>query len=111
MGYEVYRTVYSGEDAVAAVDEFEPDLILMDILLSKEMDGIEAARLIRRRHDVPIIYMTANADAATVERARDTLPYGYLNKPVDDRDLSTTLDPAEERKHCKNNGRHPERAP
>ncbi|HDP80537.1 MAG TPA: response regulator [Spirochaetes bacterium] len=94
MGYAVNKTVYSGEDAVAVVDECEPDIILMDILLSKEMDGIHAARLIRRRHDVPIIYMTANADAATVERARDTLPYGYLNKPVDDRDLSTTLDSA-----------------
>ncbi len=94
LGYEVIKTATTGEEAVTIARERTPDLILMDIILPGGMDGIEAARLIGIDTDIPIIYLTANADSATVERARDTMPYGYLNKPINDRDLLTNIDSA-----------------
>ncbi len=94
QGYEIAGIAESGEKAVSMAFEMPPDLILMDIVLKGPMDGIEASRIIRSRHDIPVIYLTANADAPTVERARDTQPYGYLNKPVSSRDLHTNIDSA-----------------
>jgi PAS domain S-box-containing protein len=92
LGFEVIDLITSAEGAVDKALEQKPDLILMDIILSGTMDGIEAARRIRKESDIPIIYLSANADSATVERARDTLPYGYLNKPINERDLLTNVD-------------------
>ena len=69
MGFEVLPPVSTGRLAVEAAREYKPDLILMDIALPGGIDGIEAAVAIRARDDIPIIYMTANADPATVERA------------------------------------------
>ncbi len=94
LGYSVPGIAITGEDAISMAKDLSPDLILMDIILSGEMDGIAAARRIRMRSDQPIIYLTANADGATVERARDTQPYGYLNKPVNERDLMSNIDTA-----------------
>lgn len=93
-GYEIPAIAKRGEDAIEAVRKYSPDLVLMDILLAGPMDGIEAARRIRKFIDVPIIYMTANADDITVSGARDTEPYAYLNKPVQERDLFTNIDSA-----------------
>ena len=92
LGYEVTGMVTTGEEAVDKAFEQDHDLILMDIILSGSIDGIEAARRIRKESDIPVIYLTANADSATLERARDTLPYGYLNKPINERDLLTNID-------------------
>ena len=92
LEYEVSGIVTTGEGAVEKALEQDPDLILMDIILSGAIDGIEAARMIRKKADIPIIYLTANADSSTVERAHDTLPYGYLNKPINERDLLTNVD-------------------
>ncbi len=94
LGYEVADTVSTGEDAVAKALDLAPDLVLMDIVLAGSMDGVAAARRIREEADIPVIYLSANADAATVERARDTMPYGYLNKPINERDLMTGIDAA-----------------
>ncbi|TFH42322.1 MAG: PAS domain S-box protein [Chrysiogenales bacterium] len=94
LGYEVVDTVTTGEEAARKARELAPDLVLMDIVLAGRMDGIAAAREIRKGSDIPIIYLTANADAATVESARDTMPYGYLNKPINERDLLTNVDSA-----------------
>ena len=94
LGYSVPGIAVTGEDAIGMAKDLSPDLVLMDIILSGDMDGIEAARRIRMRSDQPIIYLTANADGATVERARDTQPYGYLNKPVNERDLMSNIDSA-----------------
>lgn len=94
LGYEVSGIVPSGTKAVEAAVADPPDLILMDIILLGDMDGIEASRRIRSSRDIPIIYLTANADPATVQRARDTAPYAYLNKPVDARDLYSNIDTA-----------------
>ncbi len=92
IGCDVAGIATTGEDAVRYAFDRGPDLILMDICLDGDMDGISAAGMIKRRLDMPIIYMTANADNATVERARETAPHGYLNKPVSKRDLFTSID-------------------
>ncbi len=94
FGYEILDLVNSGREAVHAALEYEPDLVLMDIVLDEEMSGIEAAREIRRKAIIPIIYITANADRDTVEKARDTEPYGYLNKPINIQDLYSNIDSA-----------------
>ncbi len=94
LGYETSAIVSTGAGAVEAALADAPALILMDIVLVGGMDGIEAARSIRSVRDIPVIYLTANADQATVERARDTEPYAYLNKPVDARDLYSNIDSA-----------------
>jgi len=80
LGYEVPAVVHSGEDAVKKAGELQPNLILMDIKLEGEMDGIEAAGQIKKHFDIPVIYLTAYSDENTVERARKTEPSGYVIK-------------------------------
>ncbi len=92
LGYEVTAIAYSGKDAIRLAEETRPDIILMDIILKDEMSGIETVRIIHEKQDIPVIYMTANADMATIEEARETGPYGYLNKPFGDRDLYSAID-------------------
>lgn len=94
MGFEVLPLVNTGKKAVEAAREHGPDLILMDIMLPDGIDGIEAAAEIRSKDDIPVIYMTANADSSTVERARGTGPCAYLNKPINQRDLFSNIDAA-----------------
>src|SRR6266700_3973971 len=77
----------TGEEAVSKAIEAPPDLILMDIVLPGTIDGIEAAEEIRKRFDIPVIYLTAYSDSRTLERAKKTGPFGYLLKPLKDRDL------------------------
>jgi CheY-like chemotaxis protein len=91
FGYEVPGTAPSAREAIALAGAAKPDLMLMDIRLSGEMDGIEAARHIQRQHDVPIVFVTAYADDATLARAREAYPYGYLVKPVQDNALRSTV--------------------
>jgi diguanylate cyclase (GGDEF)-like protein len=81
FGYDIAAIVAKGEDAVKKALETIPDLVLMDIRLAGEMNGIEAAKLIREALDVPVIYLSANADTDTLEQAKITQPYGYLVKP------------------------------
>ena len=80
LGYEVPAVVYSGEDAVCKAGELQPDLVLMDIKLEGEMDGIEAAGEIKKHFDIPVIYLTAYSDENTLERAKRTEPSGYVLK-------------------------------
>jgi len=94
LGYTVIGVVSSGEESVVQSRELMPDLVLMDIVLDGEIDGIEAARRIRAELNIPVIYMTAHADIATVRRARDTAPYGYVLKPINQPDLFSTIDSA-----------------
>jgi PAS domain S-box-containing protein len=94
LGYDVIELAVTGEEAVEKALELHPDLILMDIILQGPMDGVQAARKICEKADIPILYLTANADSATVERARDTMPYGYMNKPINDRDMMSNIDTA-----------------
>ena len=94
LGYEVAGTVTSGEEAVLHADALQPDLVLMDIRLSGKMDGIDAARQIRARYEVPIVFLTAFGDEQTLERAKTVGPFGYLLKPFEERDLFATIEVA-----------------
>ncbi|HMB19703.1 MAG TPA: response regulator, partial [Spirochaetota bacterium] len=94
LGYDVIAIAYSGEEAIRLAEETRPDIMLMDIILKDEMSGIETVRIIHEKQDIPVIYMTANADIATINEARETGPYGYLNKPFGDRDLYSAIDTA-----------------
>ena len=89
--YVVAGMATTGEQAVAMAGELKPDLVLMDVELAGEMNGIEAAWLIWERFHLPVVYLTANDDEATIARAAETEAYGYLHKPVQERELSTTL--------------------
>jgi PAS domain S-box-containing protein len=92
MGYQVSAIVSSGEAAVSGAEAYPPDLILMDIRLQGRVDGIQAAGLIRNRRDVPVIYLTAYADDATLNRAKLAQPFGYLIKPFSEKELRTTIE-------------------
>jgi diguanylate cyclase (GGDEF)-like protein len=91
LGYRVPVTAASGEDALRLADEVAPNLVLMDIRIRGDRDGIEVVRELRERHDVPIVYLTAYADEDTVARAGGTQPQGYLLKPVKPEELSATV--------------------
>lgn len=91
LGHDVLETVATGEDAVARTEALRPDLVLMDIVLRGETDGIEAASIIRERFDIPSIYLTAHADEGTLQRAKVTEPFGYVLKPFEERELHTTV--------------------
>ena len=92
LGYSVSDIVSSGEEAVVKAEEHQPDLVLMDIKLSGEMDGIESAELIRKKFMIPIIYLTAYADDDTLQRAKFTEPFGYILKPYEQRSLQSTIE-------------------
>ena len=92
LGYQVPALVDSGEEAVEAAAEVRPDLILMDIQLSGQMDGVEAARQIRERLSIPVIFLTAFSGEAIVQRAQTTEPFGYVLKPFQTRELHTTIE-------------------
>src|SRR5207247_2531373 len=82
----------TGEDAITRAVESKADLVLMDITLAGGSDGIEAARQLRSRNNIPVVFLTAHTDTATLERAILTKPYGYLLKPFDPRTLKSTID-------------------
>ena len=92
LGYKVPAIVCSGEEAIIKVKENKPDLVLMDISLKGEMDGIEAASIIHSFSDIPVIYLTAYFDDITLARAKITEPYAYIVKPFKDRELQINLE-------------------
>ncbi len=94
MGYQVVANVSRGDDAVDLSDRLRPDLILMDIHLKGDVDGITAAERIHRQYGLPVVYLTAYADEATVRRVRTTEAYGYILKPFEVRELRTTIEMA-----------------
>ena len=94
IGYEVLAIAASGEEAVKKIQTLRPDLVLMDIKLKGKMNGIEAAEKAHELYNVPVVYMTANADKQTVERAKQTQPCGFIYKPVHADALRTAIDMA-----------------
>ncbi len=94
LGYDISAVVSSGEEAVKKVEDSDPDLVLMDIVLKGEMDGIEAAELIKSRFTIPVIYLTAYADENLLQRARVTKPWEYILKPFEDEELHTVIEAA-----------------
>jgi two-component system, response regulator PdtaR len=91
-GYEVVGLAGSGEDAIRIANEKGTDLILADIVLRGDMDGIDAVERISHRFDVPVIYLTAHADGDTFKRAKLTKPSGYVIKPFDDTELKYSIE-------------------
>lgn len=94
VGYQVCGVVTSGEEAIELATATAPDLILMDIVLRGEVDGVEAAERIRERYNIPIIYLTAHTDDNTLRRAKLTAPVGYSLKPIEQKELLTVIEMA-----------------
>jgi len=92
LGYEVPSVVSSGEKAIRTAMDISPDLVLMDIVLQGEMDGIEAAKQIRFNYDIPVVYLTSYSDEQILERAKITEPYGYIIKPFKERELNINIE-------------------
>ncbi|MEA3189660.1 MAG: hypothetical protein QOD77_242 [Thermoplasmata archaeon] len=92
LGYEVAGRTAHGEEALALARREAPDVILMDIRLAGKKDGIEAARDVRAELGIPVIFVTAHADDATLARARTVEPYGYIVKPFDDLSVRTSVE-------------------
>ncbi|OHV82601.1 response regulator [Rhizobium sp. LCM 4573] len=94
IGYDVAGAAVTGEDAIAMATSLKPDLVLMDIRLEGDMDGIQAATTIRHQLRVPVVYLTAYADDETVKRAGDSEPFGYLLKPFEETQLRAAIEMA-----------------
>jgi PAS domain S-box-containing protein len=92
LGYTAPDIVSNGVEAVIKAEQTQPDLIMMDIMMPGEIDGVTAAGRIRARFDIPVIFLTAYADEDTLQRAKATGPYGYLVKPFKERDLHLSID-------------------
>jgi len=92
--YEVSSVVSSGEEAIKKAEADNPDLVLMDIVLKGEMDGIETAKQIRSRFNIPVLYLTAYADEKTLTRAKITEPFGYIVKPFHEKELHSNIEMA-----------------
>lgn len=92
MGYAVAGLAATGEEGVQMATTLRPNLVLMDIRLGAGLDGVEAAGVIRRRLNVPVVYLTAHSDDATLQRAKLTEPFGYILKPYEDNDLRIAIE-------------------
>jgi len=94
LGYQVTTMASGAEEAIKKAEEQNPDIILMDIRLEGKMDGIEAADIIRSRFSIPIVFLTAYLDQERIERVKRTMPFGFLLKPVQEKDLKVTIEMA-----------------
>lgn len=94
LGHSVLGLATTGEEAIKAVEQTIPDLVLMDVRLKGELDGIETAGILRKRFGVPAVYLTAYGDDETLHRAKFTEPYGFLIKPFEERELHGTIEMA-----------------
>jgi response regulator RpfG family c-di-GMP phosphodiesterase len=92
LGYSVSSVVASGEQAIIKAKEERPDLILMDIVLQGEMDGIEAAQQIRLQNNIPVIYLSSYSEEELIQRAKVTEPYAYILKPFNERELHINIE-------------------
>ena len=92
LGYQVLATVDNGLDAFATVTREQPDLVLMDIEIRGELDGIALGQKINDHHPLPIIYLTSANDPETISRAKETSPQAYMVKPFDSKRLQIAID-------------------
>ncbi|MGB7379699.1 MAG: response regulator, partial [Rivularia sp. (in: cyanobacteria)] len=91
-GYIVPAVIAYGEKAITKVEEFQPDLVLMDMMLKGDMNGIEAAEIIMNTFNIPVIFLTAHSDESTIKKAKATQPFGYILKPFEESQLITTIE-------------------
>ncbi len=92
LGYKKPIIVSTGEAAVEKAREHKPDLVLMDIMLGGKMDGVTAAGEIKSMFNIPVLYLTAYSNPEVLTRAKKTKPYGYILKPFEEKDLSTSIE-------------------
>ncbi|MDO9550156.1 MAG: response regulator [Methanoregula sp.] len=92
LGYIVCGRAINGSEAMELVANKKPDVVLMDINIKGDMDGIETARMIKNGFDIPVIYVTSHSDGATLERAKGTKPDGFITKPFEDNDLRIAIE-------------------
>lgn len=92
LGYEVSGVAESAAEALTLVEQLSPQLVLMDINLGEGMDGIEAADVIMNRYRTPVIYVTSYSDEQTLNRAKESMPFGFINKPFRDNDLRVNIE-------------------
>ena len=94
LKYNVVAVASSGDTALAMIEEYKPDLILMDIMIEGDIDGIETAEIVKQKYNIPVIFLTAYTDDLSIQRAKKTEPYGYLTKPFEVKDLKGTIEVA-----------------
>jgi len=92
LGYDVFDIASSADEALLKASLRCPDVVLMDIRIAGTLDGIDAAGVLRQRFGIPVVYLTAHTDEATLERAKKTEPYGFLVKPLKVAELRSTLE-------------------
>ena len=109
LGYMVVGTAGNGEDAMRLASTGKPDLVVMDIMLGTGMDGVETADLIRKKNDIPVVFLTAHTDEATLNRAKISQPFGYIIKPFEEHTLHTGIQMALYRHECEQKVRKMER--
>src|SRR5438477_8576778 len=97
LGFSVIAAVDSAEEGIAIATRERPDLVLLDIRLKGEKDGVQAAKEIRQQVNVPLVYLTAHSDRLTVDRVKETEYDGFLLKPFRERELQTTIEIAIQR--------------
>ncbi|MBF0398776.1 MAG: response regulator, partial [Desulfobacterales bacterium] len=90
--YSICSVVDSGEKAIKMINLLKPDIILMDITLAGEIDGIETAGIIRSNYDIPIIFLTSHTEDDFIDRAKNVSPYGYILKPFTNHDLRSAIE-------------------
>jgi CheY-like chemotaxis protein/DNA-binding PadR family transcriptional regulator len=94
LGYTIAGMAASGEDAVDKARRIRPDLVLMDIVMPGKMNGIEAAKIITMELDIPVVFVTAYADDAIIEKAKSARPYGYIVKPFNELEIKAAIEVA-----------------
>jgi CheY-like chemotaxis protein len=92
LGYMVSGRAATGAEAMEVVVNKKPDIVLMDINIRGNMDGIETAKMIKKGFNIPVIYVTSHSDGATLERAKATQPDGFIVKPFEDNDLRVAIE-------------------
>lgn len=91
MGFTVVASVTNGIDAIEAVKKFSPDIIIMDVRIEGDIDGVETMMEIRKFSNIPVVYSTGNSESALMERAKDTNMKGFFVKPVNYNELETLI--------------------
>ena len=92
LGYEVVGTAPDYNEAIEIMEHKNPDVVLIDIVLPGELDGIDLAQTVKSKYQLPLIFITSHSDKATVERAKRVKPDGYLLKPFEKQDLYTSIE-------------------
>jgi CheY-like chemotaxis protein len=92
LGYTVCGRATTSAEAIQLVTNKKPDIVLMDINIRGDIDGIETTKMIRKEFNIPVIYVTSHSDGATLERAKETRPAGFIVKPFDDNDLRIAIE-------------------